>query len=152
MIPGLSTIRLIVWGVAATAVVGAGIYARHIYGEAQEAKQLRKDKIALSAQLENERTQNRIALEKENALQKKLSDARSASTDLLRRLRGAYADLSEVAAGPALPVGTVGTGSGAGEIESLDRAVEEAISACKRDSIRLQGWLDYYESVPAELK
>jgi hypothetical protein len=34
----------------------------------------------------------------------------------------------------------------------LDAATTRAIGACKADSIRFQGWLDWWATVPQELK
>lgn len=41
---------------------------------------------------------------------------------------------------------------GPATVEELDEATTRVIGACKADSIRLSGWLEWWENVPAELK
>lgn len=145
----IANIRLIVWGIAAAAVLGAGLYVRHLHKEAKRVPALIETINNAQKELDRTRAQNQQALEKENALQKQLASARNTAADLASRLRRAYADVPEVAPGPAEPDGTPGTGSGPDE---LDDAVTRVIAACKSDSIRLNGWQRYYEEVSPELK
>lgn len=152
MIPGFSTIRLIVWGIAAAAVISIFIYGKVVYNRAERVPELEQKIGQLIGQLETERTQVTQALERENAIQKKLAAAYAGSADLAARLRRAYtARLSKTPPVATEPERTAGVGSSTSEAE-LDLAVAGIIGSCKADSIRLGEFQRWHESIPAELK
>lgn len=149
MIPHL---KLIAYGVVVAVLLGFGIYAKVIYNKAQRVPYLEQAIDNLTAQIDNERTQTAQALERENGIQKKLAAAHAGNADLVRRLRRAYTDgLPKAPSLTPEPERTAGVGSGDDEAE-LDLAVTGIISACRADSVRLQEWQRYYESVDPTLR
>lgn len=148
MIPNL---RLIVWGVAAAAVVAVGIYAKVIYNKAQRVPELERQVAEIQRQLEVERHQNVKALEAESELRQKLADADRRSDEFARRLRRALKSVPEAPAAPAEPEraepGERGISSA-----GLDAAINRVRRECAKAGILERGWADYYDGIPAELK
>lgn len=138
-------IRLIIYAVFTCILVGCGLYVHHLYVVSQEVPRLRKELAAEIAGREQERKQAEQALARENEIQKKLAATVADRDHIASRLRRAYQiKLPSPAPSAPVPDGTPGAGGGADEI---DDAVTEVIGACKRDSIRLQEWQRWYESL-----
>ena len=142
--------RLIAYGVLAAAILGLGIYAKHIYSQSIRVPELEQTINDMRGQIEAEREQARIALEQEGELRKKLSVANADHADIARKLRRAFqADLSCGSSSPSVPDGAGGVGSGPGE---LDEALKRLISAGDANALRVRGWNEREARIPAEMK
>jgi len=147
----VTQIKLIAGAVVLAIILSGLLYARHIYRQAQRVPELVEQLQQEKANAELEREQAKKALEQEADIRKRLGDSDSRVAALTQRLRRAYETLPDAASGAAGPAGTAGAGVGPGAT-GVDSAVSGVIAACKRDSIRLGEWQQYYEAVPAELK
>jgi hypothetical protein len=161
VLPGLS--RAVPYLIVLALLIGGVVYYGHTrYNAGQANVQARwdahslKQNAALTQQLtENARLQNErdlIRWQHEKAVREKLA-ADNRSADLARRLREYYASdahraMSSLAESAASTAGAAGTGSGADDAgDGVDLAIQGVLTACKRDSIRLNGWQQWYESV-----
>ena len=153
MIPN---IKLILYGIAVAALIGAGLYLRHLQKEAGRVDELvatintQRTQIENErTQIENERTQAIRALEQEHALQKKLAAAESDFARTLDRVRRAYTGLQNT---PSDPSDAPGTGRPDPRIGELNAAVERVGKACAAVGVKSGGWRAYWNEVPCELK
>lgn len=149
-------IKLIAYGVAAIAVlslVGYGLNRVYDKGgderqakiEAQYAKDLAKA-TAETARVEAEREKQ--TQEIQDDLLAKLSKTDTANRDLTRRLRDAFRSGGAVPQVPGSPPSAPGpTGIGSDESPPADRvgeALNDHLTACDRDGIRLLGFQEWY--------
>jgi hypothetical protein len=159
ILPGLS--RAVPY-IAAVAIAIAGVlyygHTRHEAGQAKvqalwDAHSLRQNQVITRQLTENARLENERDLlrhQHDAAIRAKLA-ADSRSADLARRLRSYYASQSalpqDAPAAPG-PEGASGIGSGPDESgDGVDAAVQEVLTACRRDSIKLQGWQSWWTDV-----
>lgn len=166
--PILSTARLIVWGVAAVAAIGAGLYIRNTYIKAgkyeeaqQEISELRDLLIKAADNDKRNREAAQKALQQEADLQKRLASANDRSAALGERLRAALkaqpclpdpsAD-SPIAAGASgdreRDSGTVDVPRTTGLIDIINKV----IAAGQRDGTRLNEWIALYNALDPRLK
>lgn len=140
--------KLIGYGVVAATILGVGIYAKHIHKEAQRVPNLVQTINDLHDQREQERQNVKASLEKEREIRLQLDSVTDRSNELARRLRHAL----RVPANPTPTPDPLGTGGDGGGVSTTDDDVANLLGACQRDAIRLNAWIDYYKSIPAELK
>ena len=140
-------------GLALAGLVSVGIH--RVYNAGQESVQVKwdaeraiqqkafDDAAAETARIDAER--NRLTQEIENVLKPKLALADLAARDVARELRSYRARLAALsqAAGPAPEPDAAGgiPGDPAG-------AEEDHFAACARDAERLNGWIEWYGSLP----
>jgi hypothetical protein len=146
MIPNL---KLIAYGIAVAALLGAGLYIRNLHKQAGRVDGLVATINAQQAQLTSERQNAIKALELGHDLQKQLDATRVLNDRLSTRLRLALAvELSVPSSPPAGPPGT----SGDGKLPSVFDSLNRVLASCQRDAIRLNGWREYYEAIPEALR
>jgi hypothetical protein len=137
-------------GIAALlAILFLGYKVKSAFEDAARVPELVQQLKDVQAEAVEKAAQAQRSLELEYDLQNKLADSRGRADTLARRLRDYFKALPDPAASPTDPAGTSGSGSGPSDVTD---AFRDAISACERDSIRLNGWLEYYQSVPSALK
>jgi hypothetical protein len=153
--------RLAPYGIAVVLLIGLGAYVHQRAFNAGEAKvqalwdahSLRQNQVISRQQLENAALENQrdlLKFQHDAAIRAKLA-ADSRATDLAARLRRYYASQSalpqDAPAAPG-PEGASGIGSGPDESgDGVDAAVQEVLTACRRDSIKLQGWQSWWTDV-----
>lgn len=142
-------LKLILSGIAVAALIGAGLYLRHLQKEADRVDELVATINTQRTQIENERTQAIRALEQEHALQKKLAAAESDFARTLDRVRRAYTGLQNT---PSDPSDAPGTGRPDPRIGELNAAVERVGKACAAVGVKSEGWRTFWNEVPCELK
>jgi hypothetical protein len=159
ILPGLS--RFVPYGIAVLLLVSGVLYYGHTRYEAGQASErewhqdyvARQNQVITRQQTENARLENAhdlLKFQHDAAIRAKLA-ADSRATDLAARLRRYYASQSALPQdAPAAP-GTEGaSGIGVGPDESgdgVDAAVQEVLTACRRDSIKLQGWQSWWTDI-----
>jgi hypothetical protein len=118
-----------------------------------DAHSLRQNQVITRQLTENARLENErdlLKFQHDAAIRAKLA-ADSRSADLARRLRSYYASQSALPQdAPAAPGPEGASGIGVGPDESgngVDAAVQEVLTACRRDSIKLQGWQSWWTDI-----
>jgi hypothetical protein len=161
ILPGLS--RAAPYIVVAVLSLGCIFYAYSRGHNAGEAKvqALRDAEYIVMAKNVNERLLENAALANNYDLLKWNHDAEirkrlaadNKSADLARRLREYYASdasraLSSLAESAARIDGASGTGAGADDSGTgVDLAIQGVLTACRADSIKLQGWQAWWGDV-----
>lgn len=147
--------------IAAVAIIAGGLFYVHqrAYNRGQAEIQAKWDKERAIQKLAYEKQEQKVAaLEDqrdllnyriERELTPRLAASDAYGRKLAARLRHYYANGGSVSAPPEAtgdPFATGGVGIPPGEVDADLGAV---ISACQRDAIRLNGWIEWYRGVEA---